>query len=434
MAIKLPKGFYDMLFDEKARWERFKRSAFAVFSTYGYREVETPIVEPTELFVRGIGEATDVVSKEMFTAISGENLKTLVGGGHVKPNARLTLRPEGTAGIVRAAMEHNLAPAGAAPAKLMYAGPMFRAENPQQGRQRQFNQVGIECLGACRPSVDAEGIVMLMRFLAAVGIPTSDMRLYVNSMGCEQCRPAYREVVRAHLAAHESELCDDCRRRMDANPLRAFDCKRPGCSAVMDAAPRFSDHLCDDCKSHHDQVKAYLDAACVPYKEDFKLVRGLDYYTRTVFEVQSCALESAQNALGGGGRYDKLAQDVGGQATPGFGFALGYERCALALAAAGVAAPHECACRLFVACVTDAERARAFDLVQQLRDAGIAADMSHQARSLKSQFKLADKLGAAYVAVIGPDEAARDAVRLRDMATHDEREVARDELVSCIAE
>ena len=434
MAIKLPEGTKDLLPSEAAFWNEFKACAQRVFGAYGYHYMETPIFEQTDLFVRGIGEATDVVSKEMFTAVSGGNLRTLMEGGKLRSSARLSLRPEGTAGVVRAVVQHDLAPQGAAPAKLMYAGPMFRAERPQKGRQRQFNQVGIECLGAERASVDAEGIIMLMRFFAEIGIPSDAMELLINSMGCASCRPAYREAVRAYMAEHESELCEDCVRRMDLNPLRAFDCKEEGCRAIMDGAPRIVDYLCDDCRAHYDEVKSYLDMAGLAYTEDAKLVRGLDYYTRTVFEVQATGIDGAQNAIGGGGRYDGLAEDVGGRPTPGFGFALGFERSVLALEAAGREFPEPESCTLFAATVADGQRAAAFELVQQARDAGIRADMSHQQRSLKSQFKLADKLGARYVAVIGPDEMAAGQANLRDMQTHEEQLVAFDAVVALISQ
>ena len=234
-----------------------------------------------------------------------------------KAKSRLSLRPEGTAGVVRAVVQHDLVPQGAAPAKLMYAGPMFRAERPQKGRQRQFNQVGVECLGAEEPTIDAEAIIMLMRFYEKVGIPRDSMRLLLNSMGCEQCRPAYRELVRAYMDEHADELCDTCMTRAEVNPLRAFDCKNSDCAAIMADAPKITDHLCDECREHYDAVKALLDGAGVVYEEDYKLVRGLDYYTRTVFEVQVDNGMGAQNAIGGGGRYDKLAEEVGGPSHTG---------------------------------------------------------------------------------------------------------------------
>ena len=315
-SIIKAEGTFDLLPDEAKFWRKFRDTAFEVFGRYGYVPIVTPIFEQTDLFVRGIGEATDVVSKEMFTAISNENLKILIGGGHIKNKSRLSLRPEGTAGVVRAVAENGLVTQGGAPVKLAYAGPMFRSERPQKGRQRQFNQVGIECLGADDPTIDAEGIIMLMRFFEAIGIPTGAMRLLVNSMGCAECRPAYRELVRAYILDHADVLCEDCRRRADTNPLRAFDCKEPGCSAVMAAAPRITDHLCDDCREHYSQVKELLDATEVPYTEDYALVRGLDYYTRTVFEVQVDEGLGSQNAIGGGGRYDKLMAEIGGKPAP----------------------------------------------------------------------------------------------------------------------
>ena len=275
-----------MLPDEAAFWTQFKNTAAEVFGRYGYAPIETPLFEQTELFVRGIGEATDVVSKEMFTAISGQNLATLMDGGSIKAKSRLSLRPEGTAGVVRAVVQHDLVPQGAAPAKLMYAGQMFRAERPQKGRQRQFNQIGIECLGAEDP-------IMLMRFYEAIGIPVEATRLLVNSMGCEQCRPAYRDAVKSFMDEHADELCDECARRAELNPLRAFDCKNPGCAAVMENAPKITDHLCDDCREHYEAVKTYLSGAGLAFVEDSKLVRGLDYYTKTVFEIVTPAAADA---------------------------------------------------------------------------------------------------------------------------------------------
>lgn len=423
MALQAPEGTKDLLPDESKFWTHFKATAAKVFGCYGYVPIETPLFEQTDLFVRGIGEATDVVSKEMFTAISGQNLETLLGGGTIKTKSRLSLRPEGTAGVVRAVVQHDLVPQGAAPAKLMYAGPMFRAERPQKGRQRQFNQVGVECLGAEDPSIDAESIIMLMRFFAAVGIPAESTRLLVNSMGCDACRPSYRDVVRAYMDAHAGELCDECKRRAETNPLRAFDCKNPACAAVMANAPKITDHLCDDCRGHYDTVKQYLSGEGLSFEEDPKLVRGLDYYTRTVFEVQVTEGMGSQNAIGGGGRYDKLAEEVGGRPTPGFGFALGYERCAIALEAAGYEFPRAQQCDYFVACVDDSVRGEAFSLVQATRDAGLIVEMDHQHRSLKSQFKLADKLDAAKVIVLGPDELAAGEAKLRDMRSHEEQTV-----------
>ncbi|MBQ9068627.1 MAG: histidine--tRNA ligase [Eggerthellaceae bacterium] len=424
MAIKRAEGTKDLLASEALFWTKFRQIAFDLFARYGYSPIETPVFEKTELFVRGIGEATDVVTKEMFTVVSGGNLAKLIAGEHVRSDSRFSLRPEGTAGVVRAIAQNGLLQEGGAPVKVAYAGPMFRAERPQNGRQRQFNQVGIECLGADDPSIDAEGIVMLMRFFEAIGIPQDKMTLLVNTLGDAECRPAYRDALKGYILDHAGELCEDCQRRAETNPLRALDCKEEACTRVMSGAPRIGDFLCDSCKAHYAQVKSYLDAAGVAYVEDPTLVRGLDYYTRTVFEVQvSVGMDNNQNAIGGGGRYDKLMAEIGGNDTPGFGWALGYERCKIVLEALGTQMLEPEPPALYFACVDADQRALAFRLAQQCRDAGIACEFDHQGRSLKAQFKQADKLGCAQVAVLGPDEVAAGVVKLRDMATHEEREV-----------
>lgn len=425
MAIKRPEGTKDLLPAEARFWDHFQHTAFDLFARYGYAVIETPIFEKTELFVRGIGEATDVVTKEMYSAISGGNLAKLVAGEHVRSDSRFSLRPEGTAGVVRAIAENGLLQEGGAPVKVAYAGPMFRAERPQHGRQRQFRQIGVECLGASDPSIDAEGIIMLMRFFNEIGIPSDAMTLLVNTLGDETCRPAYRDALKTYILDHASELCEDCQRRAQTNPLRALDCKEEGCTRIMKDAPQIADFLCDDCKDHYAQVLSYLDAAGIAYTEDPTLVRGLDYYTRTVFEVQvSVGMDNNQNAIGGGGRYDKLMAEIGGTDTPGFGFALGYERCKIALEALGATFEEPPAPALYIACVAQEQRAAAFKLAQECRDAGIACAFDHQGRSLKAQFKQADKLGASQVAILGPDEMAAGIVKLRDMQTHEEREVA----------
>ena len=432
MAIKAPEGTFDLLSDDVRFWDTFRQTAFDVFGRCGYQPIETPMFEQTDLFVRGIGESTDVVSKEMFTVVSGGNLEKLLAGESIKSKSRLSLRPEGTAGTVRAVVQHDLVPQGGAPAKLMYAGPMFRAERPQKGRLRQFRQVGVECLGAEAPTVDAEAITMLMRFYEAIGLPITELRLLVNSMGCEKCRPAYRELVREYICEHSAELCEECNHRADLNPLRAFDCKVPGCHDVMEGAPRITDHLCDDCRTHYEEVKSHLIAAGLSFVEDSRLVRGLDYYTRTVFEVQVDTGMGSQNAIGGGGRYDSLTKEVGGRDTPGLGFALGYERCVLALEALGKKTTQTKTPDAFVACVDASLRSTVFQIVQDLRAAGLSVDMDHQGRSLKSQFKLADKLGAARVVIVGPDEVAQGVVKVRNMTSHDEQPVALDGLADAL--
>ena len=421
MAVKAPEGTFDLLPDDVRFWDHFRQTAFEIFGRCGYQPIETPLFEQTDLFVRGIGQSTDVVSKEMFTVVSGGNMEKLLAGESLKAKSRLSLRPEGTAGTVRAVVQHDMVPQGGAPAKLMYAGPMFRAERPQKGRLRQFRQVGVECLGADEPTVDAEAIIMLMRFYEAIGIPASETRLLLNSMGCEKCRPAYREMVREHIHQHSEELCEECNHRADLNPLRAFDCKNEHCHEVMEGAPKITDHLCDDCRAHYEAVKGYLDAAGIAYVEDSRLVRGLDYYTRTVFEVQVVEGMGSQSAIGGGGRYDKLAEIEGGRPTPGLGFALGFERMVLALEAAGTLADSPKRVDGYIACVDPSVRATAFDLVCAARDAGLSVEMDHQGKSLKSQFKMADKLGVRVVIVLGPDELAQGKARVRNMSTHAER-------------
>jgi len=408
-----------MLPDVARAWEHLQRVAQDLFARYGYEPVYTPLFEHTEVFTRGIGEATDIVSKEMYTFED-------------KAGRSITLRPEGTASVVRAALEHNLT-ANGAQAKLYYSGPMFRYERPQKGRMRQFWQIGIEVLGAAEPTADAEVITVLWRYFEALGIPAENMRLLLNSMGDEACRPAYRDGIAAFIRSHGSELCEECNRRADTNPLRAFDCKNPACRAVMATAPLLREELCGDCAAHYTAVKAHLDALGIPYEEDSSLVRGLDYYTRTVFEIQVEAGLGSQNAIGGGGRYDRLMEAYDGPPTPGLGFALGFERTLLAMQAAGVEIPAPPRAEVFVARVDDSVTAEVFALAQRLRDAGIAAELDHQARSLKSQFKQADRLGARFVVVLGPDELAAGEVTLRDMSSKEEKRVALDAAPAAVA-
>jgi histidyl-tRNA synthetase len=418
-AIRAPRGTADMLPGPARLWEHMLRTAGEMFALYGYEPIYTPVFEHTEVFVRGIGEATDIVGKEMYTFFDKGS-----------PPRSLTLRPEGTASVVRAALEHGLTANGGS-AKLYYAGPMFRYERPQAGRMRQFWQIGVEALGLGEPSLDAEVIALLVRYFEAVGLPRDRMRLLVNSMGDESCRPAYREKIAAHIRAHAGALCEECVRRAETNPLRAFDCKNDGCRAVMSSAPLLRDGLCDACASHYAAVKAYLDELGIAYAEDASLVRGLDYYTRTVFEVQGEGL-GAQNAIGGGGRYDRLMEAYGGPPTPGLGFALGFERTILALEAAGVEISSLAAAEVFVARAVPELAGHAFLIADELRRAGVSAESDHSARSLKSQFKLADRLGARLVVVLGPDEFATGQVNLRDMAEGAEGRVEIKDLVAVV--
>lgn len=419
MNVRAPKGTSDMLPATARAWEHMQRVAQELFARYGYEPIYTPLFEHTEIFARGIGEATDIVSKEMYTFED-------------KGGRSITLRPEGTASVVRAALEHNLT-ANGAQAKLYYAGPMFRYERPQKGRMRQFWQIGVECLGASAPSADAEVIVLLWRYFEALGIPADMMRLMLNSMGDESCRPAYREKVADYISAHAGQLCEECVRRAGTNPLRAFDCKNPSCREVMTGAPLLRDELCGACAEHHSAVKAHLSDLGVPFEEDPSLVRGLDYYTRTVFEIQVEAGLGAQNAIGGGGRYDRLMEQYGGPPTPGLGFALGFERTLLAMRAAGVEVPSSARYEVFVARVSDSVARDAFALAQRLRDAGLAVEVDHQWRSLKAQFRQADRLGARVVVVVGPDELASGEVTVRDMRVGEERRVALEQAEAAVA-
>ncbi|MBE0417203.1 MAG: histidine--tRNA ligase [Coriobacteriia bacterium] len=418
MNARAPKGTTDLLPATARAWEYLTRTAQEMFARYGYEPVYTPLFEHTEVFSRGIGEATDIVSKEMYTFED-------------RSGRSLTLRPEGTASVVRAALEHNLVPQGSS-IKLYYAGPMFRYERPQKGRTRQFWQIGIEILGAAEPSADAEVIVALWRFYEAVGIPAANMRLLINSMGDDVCRPAYREKVASYIRSHASALCAECNRRLDTNPLRAFDCKNPACVDVMASAPLLRDELCAPCAGHYAEVKARLDALGIPYAEEPRLVRGLDYYTRTVFEVQADAGLGSQNAIGGGGRYDRLMEEYGGKPTPGLGFAIGFERTLLAMEAAGAVVPAAPLAEVYVARVDAKVAPAVFAVASELRDAGVAAELDHVGRSLKSQFKQADRLGARAVVVVGPDELAAGQVTLRDMGTKEETRVALADMADAV--
>jgi histidyl-tRNA synthetase len=428
MTFRAPRGTTDLLGSPALAWNSIRQTAFELFARYGYQPIETPSFEQLGLFARGIGEATDVVGKEMFLVHSQQALQKLAAGERLKDDEQLALRPEMTASIARAVVEGNLVPPDAATAKFVYAAPMFRHERPQKGRLREFHQIGAECLGAAEPTADAEVIILLLRFFEAVGIERQSMRLLLNSMGDDACRPAYRQQVRDYILNNAEKLCPDCLRRADSNPLRAFDCKNPDCRVVMDAAPIISDALCDDCRGHYQQVKQLLDAAGLAYTEDPRLVRGLDYYTRTVFEVQVSEGLGSQDAIGGGGRYDKLIQGFGGKPTPGLGFAVGFERILLALAAAGKGGFEPLAPQAYVAAVDDSTRAQAFLIAQRLRDAGFGVELDHQNRSLKSQFKQADKLQAGLVLVVGPDELEKSVVTLREMASREERAVSLDSL------
>lgn len=420
--IKTPSGAEDLLPEESKFFRIFQQKARCIFGNYGYTEISTPIFEQTNLFVRGIGQATDVVSKEMFNVISGGNLEKLLAGEKLKEKSRLSLRPEGTAGVVRAAIQHGMVAPGAAPVKLMYMGPMFRAERVQEGRKRQFTQIGVECLGAKSPAIDAEGIIMLIRFYQDLGFELKKLNLVLNSMGCSNCRKNYREDLLVFLNKNKDQLCPTCQERVAINPLRTLDCKDKNCQKVLEDAPKISDYLCDECQEHHQAIIQLLDSAGIEYSLDDKLVRGLDYYTRTVFEIQSGDVGS-QSALCGGGRYDGLVKELEGPDTPGFGFALGYERTLLALQNLGLKFEPAKQLDYFVASIGKDCQVKAFEVAQQIRDMGFSAELDYQDRSLKSQFKLADKYNSKFTIIIGQDELDHGELCIRNMQTHEQKNV-----------
>lgn len=427
MDLHKPKGTEDLFGKSMRAWTNMQRIAAKIFDRYGFDLIETPTMEQLDVFTHGIGTSTDVVRKEMFRVFSGANLTRVLEEGSdegLKAAQRLALRPEGTAGFARAAIENTFVPQGGAPCKMYYAGPMFRGEDVQKGRLREFHQIGVEVLGAEEPALDAEVIIMLMQFFGELGLSKNDMVLKINSMGDATCRPSYRDKVAAFIKTYESDMCPECKKRADTNPLRAFDCKNPHCREIMQGAPLISDMLCDECAAHYAAVKRYLDEANIAYVEDPTLVRGLDYYGRTVFEVEATSGVGAQSAIGGGGRYDGLMELVGGKPTPGIGFAVGFERIMLSLDAIGIDLAGPAPSCIYVAKTSESLRDEVFNLCLALRKEGFRTEADYQNRSLKSQFKQADKLNAIACLVLGEDEVASHTVTVRNMQTHEQTSVA----------
>ncbi len=409
MKITSIKGFVDILPGAVETWQFVEEKAREVFALYNFAEIRIPIVEKTELFSRSLGETTDIVEKEMYTFAD-----------HDAKGSLLTLRPEGTAGVVRAYVEsemYQIEPVR----KLFYAGPMFRRERPQKGRQRQFYQIGAEALGRADPLIDAELLLLLSDFFARAGL--DGVTLELNSLGCVQCRPAYRLELLAFLKGREDKLCENCRRRMERNPLRVLDCKEPSCIEATRDAPSILDHLCEACRDHFDTVKRLLDDRGVAYKLNPRMVRGLDYYCRTTFEWTSGQLGS-QNAVAAGGRYDGLVEDLGGPSTPGVGFAMGMERLVLLLGARELRAAARPA--LFLVWVGEAGRAWAFPAAHRLRRRGVSVEMEGEKKSLKSQMRRADKLRARYALIVGDEELAKGTAILRDMDGKEQSELGLD--------
>ena len=406
MLTQAPKGTQDVLPSSSYRWQSIEAVMRRVCAMAGYREIRTPMFEHTELFQRGVGDSTDVVQKEMYTF-------------NDKGNRSITLKPEGTAGAARAFIEAHLF-ADPLPCKMYYVScPTFRYEKPQSGRLRQFHQNGVEVFGAADASVDAEIIALAMDVLRGCGI--GDLRLAINSIGCPHCRALYLEKLKAYLQPKIGGLCETCRERFERNPLRILDCKVD--APALTDAPAMLDSLCDDCRGHFEKLKGYLDALGISYEIDPRIVRGLDYYTKTVFEIITDT-PNGELTVCGGGRYDGLVEEIGGPSIPAVGFGMGIERVLMLLDQQNSRklAVEDERPQVFVACLNQNLSKNAFLLMEQFRRAGLRADMDHQGRSLKAQFKYADKLGAQYVAVLGDDEVAKGVVKLRDMQTRDEWE------------
>jgi len=404
----------DILPGEVELWQELEATARQVFSRYGYAEIRVPVVEKTELFCRSIGEATDIVEKEMYTFDD-------------KSGNSLTLRPEGTASVMRSFIQnklYNLDPVS----KLYYLGPMFRYERPQKGRYRQFHQIGAEVIGVEDARIDVQVLAMLCHFFEAAEIP--GVSLQVNSLGCPECRPAYRAALVAFLEQRTAQLCADCVRRTASNPLRVLDCKVPGCQEATAGAPSVLEHLCGVCDEHFTRVKSGLEQLKLPYSVNPRMVRGLDYYTRTTFEMVTDRLGS-QNAVAAGGRYDGLIRDLGGPALPGIGFAMGLER--LVLLKSGMerqpAVP-----QVFFAALGEDAADRAFEMMSALQRRGVWAEMDYLGKSLKAQMRRADKFAARKVVILGGDELARGVAMLRDMTDGSQRETPLDGLVELLVE
>ena len=414
MEIKAIRGFNDILPEEIGKWHFVEDTAREIFEGFGFSELRIPILERTELFSRGIGEATDIVEKEMYTFTD-------------KSGNSLTLRPEATASLARAYLEHqmyNFDPV----AKVYFIGPMFRYERPQKGRYRQFYQIDAEVFGVSNPMVDAEVIVMLIQFLKKVGL--EKLELQINSLGCRACRPAYRKVLKAFFEKKSFQLCADCQRRLHSNPLRIFDCKVETCKEAVADAPRVTDYLCEECQKHFEKVKEYLGESKLSYRLNPQMVRGLDYYTRTAFEVVSYDL-GAQNAVAGGGRYDNLFQEIGNLDAPGIGFAIGMERLISLLPPDKTFTQYP---RVFIAALGEETQGEAYRLLSQLHLEGIRAELDYEGKSLKSQMRRAGKLKAPFVLILGGDELRRGVAVLRNMDNKSQEEISINDLFKTLRE
>ena len=415
MLTSAPRGTKDILPVSVGAWRYVEQIMREICKDFDYLEIRTPIFEHTELFNRGIGDTTDVVEKEMYTFLD-------------KGKRSITLRPENTASVVRAYVENKLYADGAM-TKLFYMGPMFRFDRPQAGRMRQFHQFGVEALGSNAPAIDAEVILLAFRVLQKLGL--KDLKLKINSVGCSKCRPRHRQLLQDYFRPHLQELCEDCQGRFERNPLRILDCKVPECKAIAKDAPKITACLCDECQAHFAKVQELLTAAGVEYEVDSNLVRGLDYYTKTAFEVQYTPL-GAQSAVCGGGRYDGLVEQIGGPATAGIGFAMGLERVLLALEKQNLLPDGSAALDVYGVVPDEINRPLAFKTINELRTKGLACDMDYQERSMKAQMKQANRLGAKKVLIFGADEVARGAVMVRDMDSSEQQEVKLTDLLTIL--
>ena len=408
VSITAIKGMNDILPGTVETWQFLEQKAREVFGTYGFAEIRTPVVEKTELFCRSIGETTDIVEKEMYTF-------------NDKSGNSLTLRPEGTAPVMRSFIQnrlHTLDPVS----KLYYMGPMFRYERPQKGRYRQFHQIGAEVIGVEDAKIDAQVLAMLHHYACEIGIDA--VELQVNSLGCPECRPGYRKALIGYLEKRLDALCAECQRRYTTNPLRVLDCKATGCKEATVDAPSVLDHLCSGCEIHFGQVKKHLQALAIPFSVNDRMVRGLDYYVRTTFELVTDQLGS-QNAVAAGGRYDGLVESLGGPALPGIGFAIGLERLVLMKGKDQVVATRP---DLFLAALGEDAAEQAFVLMSKLQRSGVRAEMDYQGKSLKAQMRRANKLNARFTLILGEEELRSGSAELKDMDQSSQCQVALDGL------
>ncbi|WP_456068717.1 histidine--tRNA ligase [Eubacterium sp.] len=413
LITKAIKGTKDVLPSESYKNQYIEATCLGVAENFGYKEMRTPVFEHTELFQRGVGDTTDVVQKEMYTFDD-------------KGGRSITLRPEGTAGAARAFLENGLSNE-ALPQKICYLTSCYRYEKPQAGRLREFHQFGIECFGATSPLADAEMISLAKQIFDELGV--KDLHLELNSIGCPECRAEYHKALKEYFSQYKDKLCDTCNDRLERNPMRILDCKSPVCSEIAKGAPVVLDYLCDECKEHFQKVKSYLDAANIEYIVNPQIVRGLDYYTKTVFEFVSDAIGS-QGTVCGGGRYDGLLEELGGQHTPSLGFAMGLERLQLVIEAQGCNFPEPSRPDLFIVAMGEKATLKAVEIAKDMRDEGFSVVYDLNGRSLRAQMKYADKLGAKFNVVIGDNEVENKIVSLKDMATGESSEINLDTFVN----